>query len=1653
MSDRQGDLTVGTSVCWKLGRERFERKIPEEESLPEDQQSDRLRKFFKKYPLYQAFNSCNEIKNLAAEKYGGEERQNKIGTLLETLDTFKDVVDGLLSCAPESISAVWLGLGMIIKIVSDDLVTCKVIVDAFDSIITITQFSLLAEKRYLHNISHDDQTLKTESMEHAAFGKIQDLICAIFDFSWHAQYHLSPRWDKEISKSNSDSQRFGDKVKDSMAKTGHKIKKAAQTIGSKFREAIIGDIKAKHEEIQGLYTEIQGLCLTLFQEATASHNQDVLDKLNRALRETEVQVSQGVYKIQDSIKESRELLLAAMETNTEKITDEIKEGNETVVAAVEATIQNSTDIIVENITAVLGPQKDILDAYLEIFQGSSASENFFVGLKNRKVVDSALTANSWVLNNKTYQSWRDPGILEQRRVLYLNARKGHGKTMTMLSAYEDLLGYHASCETALVLRFFFKLGDTELQSGLTALESLFLQLISRVKEGSPGDSTRKNLNEILCNRIGVEIDDYKRMSSKEKCKIIQGSFRAVSSAFNIRAYVVLDAIDECQDRAEVRLLDHLERLVSSADSQIRVLVSVREEIDIKEELARSGVPEFEILAVATEDTAKEMEDFLKGKLAGIIKTRIKDQENTASIAAEMERYLPSIRRKVQGDFAYANMVVATLREPSKVSLKARIINLPSSVEEIYRQSLQRMKASERHLIIFALRWIAWSFSDVTALQIAEHYRGVYRDPYEDEEAYEVDDYLNIAQDPEIRETINHLQTVGRDFFTFVGDTEPITVHLTVREWVKKPLNLEKVIPNTELQAKVLNSIGGNFVFEVQIPANGVPAGHHELSELFNAEESHIAIASDCLRALLNPKFQQCYEPWSPPQYERDKWQKSFETFGVPLLVNIDPHKVPPSSELKPRYEVLAVMKHLDVLKQFYSQQKFWSDPKWMTLRRLFDEFTNQRRNFSWYLWHSWYLASERGSLQHARQYSSYLIKKPLGNETYEFYDQLYQHAMSPLEFLIKEYPYLIEVYCYIDAPLPRDLIPPHRIFLHDDQGPLVLRGLRLRFAHDTFGLVGTSHAFDPTKIGPAGLYAATWCYKSIMEEIDIPEDEMTRGLEFFIRKNPKLLVPAAIWMVFLTTYACGLEYLSFVRRKKFGSFWTTLGEAGNETSTFFKIKPERILQTPDRGLPVLYKEFMAKPTIVNILNIIRLEANNCQPTGSRNRDGLDATFANVIQFCLERARYRTGHIDFVFLTLLLRLGAQPNAESHLEDLFIIVFKELDQGLESSPIVKGSEFLEFFELLLNKGYGILDALRQAMFGAARIRWLDLLKILIEAQPTLVDQVDQSGRSIMHLLFINDALDSFKAVDLIPFFEEIYKVRPGLVNAQDNKSRAPLSYAVEACYLEGVQVLLKHGADIHDDDELGHTALHNLCSRQAYGPSWCGSDDCTYFEQDVLILSALESASINMDSRTKTLATPLAIALQYQSFTFISIFLQHLRESRCSGESYSSTLLYCDIDNRNILHYAMAREELTCPSARDGFSKVVTTVFSSLSKEQRQYLLNSRDLSQGFTPLHEAAKRGYTFLAQLFLWYDADPNVECLEGYTAMHYLIKDGFEKDLPGVCPHFSPLIFSRTLPGEEPGDTKTDDDFMVSLFGDTVATSGSSTALATLRSVAIERG
>ncbi|KAK6524434.1 hypothetical protein TWF281_011342 [Arthrobotrys megalospora] len=615
------------------------------------------------------------------------------------------------------------------------------------------------------------------------------------------------------------------------------------------------------------------------------------------------------------------------------------------------------------------------------------------------------------------------------------------------------------------------------------------------------------------------------------------------------------------------------------------------------------------------------------------------------------------------------------------------------------------------------------------------------------------------------------------------------------------------------------------------------------------------------------------------------------------------------------------------------------------------------------------------------------------------------------------------MYCYATGPPPRTLRPePHTIF---------------KTSQDVMARIWDSYGKE--EVSPLSVCAGMWC------SIDcgkVLRENLKRNFANVFR--------------FLRKDASAKEILSALRASEFDIRYMRMKR--EEESEYFE-------------------------WVSDVLNVLLKDTNGHLILSEQVVQTMKIYFKEAVENF--STRYREASMVSRYwrlIKLLINNGAPFDPDADGKKLILAFAKTID---EHHPPIRMpidvdypnvQDISDLLRELLDLGVSMAENGAEELSIAVRIRHLDLFHKLIGGRIETLEQVDQSGRSFMHILFQKDWArggGNKCPGGLVPLFNILYEFQPDLVNAQDNQSRAPLSYATELRDLEGVELLLEHGADVYDDDELGQTALHTLCcddyavergdkftwiedkNRDSVPLPWqCGPhNDSPAVDNAIGILRRLDEASADSNARTKSQATPIALAFQCQRPRFLSAYLQILTQTY-PRESQLAILLSRDVDNRNILHYAMKRDTLTCEKKRKELLQVIRELFRSLEKEEQEFLLNGKELSHGFTPLHEAAKMGYLELLHLFVAYNADVYLKSAEGLTAIEYLINEkGYEAAMVDRCDHRTGAVdLGKDVDHGNKDTTSSDDeDLLLALLGDLRRTEQNSMLFGNLRSIAVQ--
>ncbi|KAF3932534.1 Ankyrin-3 [Dactylellina cionopaga] len=465
-------------------------------------------------------------------------------------------------------------------------------------------------------------------------------------------------------------------------------------------------------------------------------------------------------------------------------------------------------------------------------------------------------------------------------LFYIQARPGFGKSVTLASAIRRL----SSEPDSMIGYFFFKQGDDVTQLSLRALTSLATQLFDEKHAQSEDELIRLTavLEQTRTTASSSTVEGKETTSSVVfTSEMLKEAIKNIASAIKRRIYIVVDGIDECIDHEQEELVQYLTNLADLPN--FRVMISSRENEDLENFFTEKETKEVSsedgaidrssscivtskatILNITEERNAADMELYLRSSLQRIMAHRSVRHHSHAKTEKDTLRIITRIKQKANGMFTYAAIVIASLEQPSQLTLTQKLKNLPEGMDDLYRQRLEDLSFEEKKLVLVALKFIVWGFGSVTTLEIAEHFKRVYEDVSEDvepsspvigneEEDEKSEDTAvpssseaarrdyDAMEDPEIAETVYHLSKAGRDFFKFSNNQKDIeVVHKTVRDWVKNEADKIKTWHETTGAAKPKLAINEKGELNISLP---IPPG---------------LLSGGRVTALCNPKFIERY---------------------------------------------------------------------------------------------------------------------------------------------------------------------------------------------------------------------------------------------------------------------------------------------------------------------------------------------------------------------------------------------------------------------------------------------------------------------------------------------------------------------------------------------------------------------------------------------------------------------------------------------------------------------------------------------------------------------------------------------------------------------------------------------------------------------------
>ena len=215
---------------------------------------------------------------------------------------------------------------------------------------------------------------------------------------------------------------------------------------------------------------------------------------------------------------------------------------------------------------------------------------------------------SWLVKHERYLSWRGSSA---STILWLHGSPGAGKTKLVSRAIDDMQKDLAQSSSNEALAYFYcDRNQADRRDPETLLGSLVRQLSIT--------SDEETIQHLIYQQYERE---HANGFASGKLRFEQSlSLFAQLVAVYPQVTLVIDALDECDEKTRAKLIDALDKLVHESPRPLKVFISSRPDGDIKHRFA-SG-PNMEIKAT---DNRSDIAMFVEDRLANNIPWRWKEQ--------------------------------------------------------------------------------------------------------------------------------------------------------------------------------------------------------------------------------------------------------------------------------------------------------------------------------------------------------------------------------------------------------------------------------------------------------------------------------------------------------------------------------------------------------------------------------------------------------------------------------------------------------------------------------------------------------------------------------------------------------------------------------------------------------------------------------------------------------------------------------------------------------------------------------------------------------------------------------------------------------------------------------------------------------------------
>ena len=281
------------------------------------------------------------------------------------------------------------------------------------------------------------------------------------------------------------------------------------------------------------------------------------------------------------------------------------------------------------------------------------------------------TTGSWFIHGSQFLYWKD----RPNSFLLLHGFAGCGKTILCSTVINNIRKHTASLAQSVLAFYYLDFSNQIKAQASSCLRSIVLQLAQR----STNITALESLHRVYATST-PPTDEL-----LEVLRHMLQNFR--------RAYIVVDALDECRDQEE--LLEIIETVRSWKMESLCILVTSRDEPDIRNALALGRDQE---VPLHNSEVDKDI-------ALSIAETLGKDPklQEWSDIFPEIEA---SLKEGANGMFRWVECQFQTLRGyPSRAEVRRALNELPEDLDKTYERILRRVPQKYCDYALRVLQWL------------------------------------------------------------------------------------------------------------------------------------------------------------------------------------------------------------------------------------------------------------------------------------------------------------------------------------------------------------------------------------------------------------------------------------------------------------------------------------------------------------------------------------------------------------------------------------------------------------------------------------------------------------------------------------------------------------------------------------------------------------------------------------------------------------------------------------------------------------------------------------------------------------------------------------------------------------------------------------